>query len=232
MGVEKKVKKLFFILSFIFPQSSVWATSINPLNDGGWELVSHMSNNGGMFDGNGELMPNYSFGTFEALPTATTPDFARIFPFQANKILFITGDLSIWGITDYNLLRNLVDAHGNNFNPNLSFEIGINGVISNTVGNVLSRSANSEDPWISIDGGHSDGINNQRIAWGESDYFAGPHQALKNNHAGLNVYIRSPSTVPVPTTVWLFGSGIIGLLGMRRKSLKGSDKYSPADYRV
>lgn len=30
----------------------------------------------------------------------------------------------------------------------------------------------------------------------------------------------SVSAVPVPATVWLFGSGLIGLIGMKRKSLK------------
>ena len=109
--------------------STVTATSPNPLDDGGWELVAHMSNSGGMFDGNGELMPNYAYGTFNPNPAASTPDFQRAFPVVADKILFITGDLSIWGIADYGDLRALIDDRGGVFSPNLAFEIGVDGVI-------------------------------------------------------------------------------------------------------
>ncbi|GEM_PF-4513846 len=128
------MKKIIALLIFILIQNASRATSINPLDDSGWELVAHMSNTGGMFDGNGELRPNYSFGIFDPSPTAAKADFAREFPFQAREILFITGDLSIWAITDYNSLRDLIDARGNDFSPNLAFEIGINGVISNHIG--------------------------------------------------------------------------------------------------
>jgi hypothetical protein len=63
---ENKMNKfrlisVFVVLAMVFSfanVSSVAATSPNPLDDGGWELVAHMSNSGGMFDGNGELMPN------------------------------------------------------------------------------------------------------------------------------------------------------------------------------
>lgn len=32
----------------------------------------------------------------------------------------------------------------------------------------------------------------------------------------------SVSAVPVPAALWLFGSGLIGLIGMKRKSSNGS----------
>lgn len=175
--------------------NTVAATSPNPLDDGGWVLVAHMSNSGGMFDGNGELSSTYNYGAFVANPVPSTPDFQRAFPIVADKILFITGDLSVWGIADYGALRTLIDARGNVQAPNLAFEIGVNGVISNTTGNVLSRAANPEDPWISIDGSHTAGITNQRIVWGENNYGAGTHQALKNSHGGINVYVRAARTV-------------------------------------
>ena len=34
------------------------------------------------------------------------------------------------------------------------------------------------------------------------------------------------SSVPTPETVWLFGTGLIGLIGMRKKSEKLSDNYA------
>ncbi len=60
------MKKIIALLIFILIQNASRATSINPLDDSGWELDAHMSNTGGMFDGNGELRPNYSFGIFDA----------------------------------------------------------------------------------------------------------------------------------------------------------------------
>ncbi len=36
-------------------------------------------------------------------------------------------------------------------------------------------------------------------------------------------YDFTPATVPVPAAVWLFGSGLVGLIGMRKKSSKVSE---------
>lgn len=79
----------------------VAAAPPTPLDDGGWDLVAHMSDSGGMFDGDGDLQPSYSHGTFVAAPEASTPDFQRTFAADSDKILFITGDLSIWAVADY-----------------------------------------------------------------------------------------------------------------------------------
>lgn len=53
-----------FALASTLTSQAVNATSINPLDDGGWALVAHMSNVGGYFDGVGELAPDYSYGAF------------------------------------------------------------------------------------------------------------------------------------------------------------------------
>ncbi|CAK0759300.1 hypothetical protein CCP3SC1AL1_2620001 [Gammaproteobacteria bacterium] len=124
-------------LAASFCVEAVLATSPNPLDDAGWELVAHMSNSGGVFDGDGDLSPNYSYGTFNSHPAADTPDFERAFSPSVLEILFITGDGKVWAITDYSALRALIDARGADFNPNIAFEVGIDGVISKTVGNVL-----------------------------------------------------------------------------------------------
>jgi len=201
------------------------STSINPIDDGGWQLIAHMSNSGGMFDGNGNLMTTYSFGSYYSNPTSSTSDFQREFTASSTtKILFITGDSTVWGITSYNDLRTLIDARGGDSSPNIQFEIGVNGVISNTIGNVLSRSGYPEDPWISISGNHYEGIAN-RIVWGENnwgdnDFGYGFHETLKNNHGGINVYVRDAAPVPEPATMLLMGTGLAGLLGARRQKKK------------
>ena len=194
--------------------TTAFATSINPLDDGGWQLVAHMSGSGGMFDGDCQLAFGYSFGVFDPNPSAATLDFERIFPVVAEEILFLTGDLSIWAIANYEDLRALIDAQGEDLSPNLAFEIGVDGVISNTTGNVLSRPGIIEDPWISMDGGHVDGVNNQRIVWGEDNYSAFTHQDLKNNNGGMNVYVRA---VPEPFTGLLLGGGLVALAVGRRR---------------
>ena len=59
--------------------------------------------------------------------------------------------------------------------------------------------------WAIEDGGgksHSDGT------WGKSD---------KDNN---DVYASASSAVPIPAAVWLFGSGLLGLVGIRKKVYK------------
>ncbi len=73
----------------------------SPLLESGWELVAHMSNSGGMFDGNGgKLDATFTFGTFDPDPTPATADFARVFPVVPFEILFISGDELFWAIAN------------------------------------------------------------------------------------------------------------------------------------
>lgn len=41
-------------------------------------------------------------------------------------------------------------------------------------------------------------------------------------HQFDNIVVNATSPVPVPAAVWLFGSGLVGLIGMKKKSLKTS----------
>jgi hypothetical protein len=45
----------------------------------GWYLVGHMTNAGGMFDGNSNLSSTYSYGNYSNNPYGTS-DFYRSFP--------------------------------------------------------------------------------------------------------------------------------------------------------
>ncbi len=207
------------VLLVVFGGSSgAWATSVNPLDDGGWEIVAHISNQGGMFDGNGDLDPSYSYGAFVSNPGFTTPDFQRVFPFEAGTILFITGDRTVWAIADFAELQSLITARGNDFTPNLELEIGVDGTISNVIGNVLSRS-NTEDPWITLKGSHFDGYTNEQFIWGENDYGSFPEPlVLKNSRGGMDVFIRP---IPEPNTALLLGFGLVGL-GVKRRQRRTS----------
>ena len=202
------------LLAGILWVSPAKAESLLGYND--WHLVGHMSNSGGMFDGGGELASNYNYGAFVTSPTATTADFFRAFPITAPdmRILFITGNRQIWGMADYEDLLSLVNARQGVQTPNLYFDVGINGVTSSAMGNVLSRTGSAEDPWISIQGSHGDGVTNQRIVWGENNYSAGAHQNLKNNNGGMDVFIRA---VPEPSaTSFLLMTAGTGLALRRR----------------
>jgi len=185
----------------------------SPLLESGWVLVAHISNTGGLFDGNGELDSTFSFGAFDPNPTPATPDFARAFPLTAFEILFITGDELFWAIADYDDLRILIIARAGDQTPNIQFRAGINGVESNTVGNVLSRNGVPEDPFISINGAHSNGVDNELIIWGENNFgFGGGHEQLKNTHDGVNVYVRVQQVIPT-LTEWGIFSLILLLAG-------------------
>ncbi len=40
------------------------------------------------------------------------------------------------------------------------------------------------------------------------------------NSAGFNVSVESPSSIPVPASVWFLGSALFGLVGLRRKKFE------------
>ena len=59
---------------------------------------------------------------------------------------------------------------------------------------MLSRPGVLEDPWISIDGDHyAESPINGSFGARIIGISAGTHQALKNNHGGINVYVKAPT---------------------------------------
>lgn len=205
----KIISPVLFFLAFAVAAS---ASPTNPLSDGQWVQVARMADDGtGMFDGNGDLHNTYSFGTFTS---ANQPDdFARPFDvFQGMSILFTTGDRQVWGKTSYAALRSLIDAKSNEFTPNLSFESHLGPV----TGNVLSRNGTLEDPWISLQGSHSDGRANGLLLWGENDW--GPsaqHSLLQQSRGGIDVFVQV-APIPLPGAALLFLSALMGLRWFRR----------------
>lgn len=49
-------------------------------------------------------------------------------------------------------------------------------------------------------------------------------QARMNKKIQVRSYLRGTSAIPVPATVWLFGSALLGLLGLARKNTYIRDK--------
>jgi len=106
--------------------------------------------------------------------------------------MFVTGDETHWAIADYQSLIHLVENEDGDKNPNIDFLISMNGNVEETRGNVLSRIGITEDPLISIKGGHYEGVANGLIVWGDQvdlkDFHN--HDYLKTNHGGVNVFVR------------------------------------------
>jgi hypothetical protein len=56
----------------------------------------------------------------------------------------------------------------------------------------------------------------EHISWDENNPFGNPGAAQSVAHTGLVVFAEV-QTVPVPAAAWLFGSGLLGLVGMARR---------------
>jgi len=214
-----EVLKKFSLLAGLVSVCLVSVAQASPLDTGTWYQVARMANgDAGMFDGNGELKSDYSFGTYSS--PLQSNDFARPFDTYAGmQILFITGDGATWGSTSYSELRSLIDARAGDSAPNITFTASINGgAETTTIGNVLSRNGQVEDPWISLQGDHGAGIFNHLIIWGEADY-PGPHTELLQAHNGINVFV-SVAAVPEPSTwaMMILGFAGVGFMTYRRKS--------------
>jgi hypothetical protein len=177
--------------------------------ENGWTLVAHMSNSGGMFDGNTNLLSHLfyncansdGYGAAAQYPTssvtAATPDFQCSFDkltatATENEILFVTGDKTIWATTSYEKLLERAQP-GYPFPANTPFLRCMSGTESSITGNILFRPSLFEDPWIGIaNGGHYDSIGQGLMVWGENNWGSSTvgHVQLKNNHGGVNVYVR------------------------------------------
>lgn len=166
-----------------------------------WILVAHMSNEGGMFDGNTEMKADQPYGTpiddiKAVLPG--TPDFQRSFSGierALRKIKFETGDGHISVVFDYAEFRAVVDERKGEFGPNIYAETSVDGQPPQRFHyNILSRNGTPEDPWIDISasGQHCSGDGScLSIIWGENDFGSAGvrHTYLKSTFGGVNVFV-------------------------------------------
>jgi len=184
----------------------------DPMYETGWTIVAHMDNQNLMFGGNGNLAKGYKYGTFVQDPSASTPDFQRIFPFIAEEIMFKTGDEKFWAITSYSELSNLIENGEADSEPNIDFLVGMNGVVKESKGNVFYSKDNADTPTITMEGSAPKDPENRLVVWGENKYNPSGATALysflKKNHGGINVYVRQISPSPVESAIELPIKGI------------------------
>lgn len=169
-----------------------------------------------MFDGNGDLRPDYTFGTYTS--ENQTEDFARPFDtYDGMDILFITGNGALWALSDYATLRSTIDTRAGRQDVNFRWD----STSLNSGGqdaNILSRNGALEDPWLSFSGTHSDGVFLTGILWGENDWEgSSQHGTLKNSNGGVNVWVSVAAPIPVPASGVLLIAGLGGVIALRRK---------------
>jgi hypothetical protein len=101
----------------------------------------------------------------------------------------------------------------------------IEGVLNNSVVHSVQLAVDNNQ--VDIFNPDWQGIDAFRIMTG-NDYIADPSLASSGQHWALdNLKVNEAvSQVPAPAAIWLLGSGLIGLIGMRKKSVNLSSNYA------
>ena len=69
------------------------------------------------------------------------------------------------------------------------------------------------EPGVLIESIHFGGFNGAAISQGSAFSFA-----IDNLTIGSNIAFKDPGAVPVPAAIWLFGTALIGFVGMSKKT--------------
>jgi hypothetical protein len=93
-------------------------------------------------------------------------------------------------MTDYDSLQTLIVTKHGSEAPNLRFFSALDAAPSETIGNVLSRGSNVEDPWVVLRGSHVLGVNDGLVLYGEAGFSTPQYSKLKNSHGGINIFVR------------------------------------------
>lgn len=225
--MRRIVNVLIFLMAAAMPDVAV---SQNPLASHDWTQVGNMVADGNLFNGNCNLDLSGSC-TFDSATDYWHP------MANANQILFITGDRQYWGQAWYGDMWSIIQGATGDYSPNLTWiNAGREGISVGAIrGNVLFREDiygnPREDPWVTLEGPHCANISTtapcSEIVWGENAYPSlaeQSHTFLEMHHGGIEVWAReyqAPSIVtPEPSTIALFGAGLIGLVVATRRCRK------------
>ncbi|NDE00551.1 MAG: choice-of-anchor D domain-containing protein, partial [Gammaproteobacteria bacterium] len=158
---------------------------------GGWMLVRRIPATGGWYSQNDDLRGvaerNISSATN---PTATTEWSLKFDSFvdENTEYLFATGDGANWCVLrrGSNNFDGIVNAPSGSETRSTTVIASQNmAIAAGGLTNVLAR-ANSEDPWIGCQGGHT--ANQARMLYGESGTTL--YTGFKNSSNGINIFVR------------------------------------------
>ena len=158
---------------------------------GGWLMVRRIPATGGWYSQNDDLRGLAERNISSATNRSSTIEWSLKFDYYVDEnteYLFATGDGSTWCVLrrGSNNFDGIVNAPSGSEVRNTPV-IASQGtaVASGGVTNVLAR-ANSEDPWIGCEGGHT--ANTGRMLYGESGITL--YTDFKNARGGINVFVR------------------------------------------
>ena len=157
------------------------------------------------------------------LLTVTRVDAATIFAPTDGDVNFLFGDLGVGAI-----LAMFDDSDQTYTGPSIEIQVpSIVGIVGPTNGNYFATNSLAQtltltgsDNFIlglSIDGGATWMADSLVVAEGANSFSV----FFNNNGSVLQVDVQVIPAIPLPAAVWLFGSGLIGLVGMtgvRRKA--------------
>ncbi len=150
----------------------------------------------------------FSWMAIASTPTVNAHDNAVVQGpvFNTNGNLVANDATDMWDGNIQNAI--LYNQFGVEENPSLAVWTG-----SNSDGTSLGSNFSLGGPWPYYGG--LDKKNGQWITWGP--WGGGGGLAFDGHIYALSQEITVPSAVPVPAAIWLFGSGILGLIGFSRR---------------
>jgi len=158
---------------------------------GGWLMVRRIPATGGWYSQNDDLRGLAERNISSATNRTSTVEWSLKYDYfvdENTEYLFATGDGSTWcvlrrGSNNFDGIVNAPSGSEVRNTPVLASQG--TAVTAGGLTNVLSR-ANSEDPWIGCEGGHT--ANTTRMLYGESGITL--YSDFKNLRGGLNVFVR------------------------------------------
>ena len=163
-----------------------------------------------------ELAGQAGTNTFGVYDTSNSNNFVELFNGGASAGSQVVMSIKLDGSVHINLADTLTDFAGNNFGYYL--DIGNDRFFSDTALNgdaadhMLAYQGTGDNIQIATNAAGDWTPNEYVLAW--EDVTGG---AADFDYNDMVMIVESVQPVPVPAAVWLFGSGLIGLVGVARR---------------